>query len=157
MVFYQLCTAMAMYGSECWPTTKDAEKRLSVMETKMLRRLAGVSLLDHVRNDDLRQKYGVSPIMDKLREIRMRWHGHVLRAKDNTLAKLAMNQQVQGDRRKGRPKQRWLDTLHIDMKNAGVHPDMSGDRGKWRQRIKVADFFIIRDKCFLKKSSTKTN
>ncbi|PIO65740.1 hypothetical protein TELCIR_12571 [Teladorsagia circumcincta] len=28
---------VAIYGAECWPTTKEVEARLSVMETKMLR------------------------------------------------------------------------------------------------------------------------
>ena len=65
-VYRSVIRPVAMYGSECWAITKDAEKRLSVMETKMLRRLAVVSLLDHIRNDDLRQKYGVAPIVDKL-------------------------------------------------------------------------------------------
>ncbi|VDO96493.1 unnamed protein product [Heligmosomoides polygyrus] len=39
-----------MYGAECWPATKEVERSLSVMETKMLRCTAGVTHLDHVRN-----------------------------------------------------------------------------------------------------------
>ncbi|VDO98069.1 unnamed protein product [Heligmosomoides polygyrus] len=67
-----------MYGTECWPATKEVEKRLSVMETKMLRWTAGVTRMDRIRNDGIRQKFGVAPIADKMREARLRYvtHGH---------------------------------------------------------------------------------
>ncbi|VDP06675.1 unnamed protein product [Heligmosomoides polygyrus] len=50
---------VAMYGAECWPATKEVETRLSVMETKMLRWTAGVTRMDRIRNDAIRQKFGV--------------------------------------------------------------------------------------------------
>ncbi|VDO66575.1 unnamed protein product [Heligmosomoides polygyrus] len=46
------------------------------METKMLRWTAGVTRLDRVRNDIIRQRFGVAPIAEKLREARLRWYGH---------------------------------------------------------------------------------
>ncbi|VDP35289.1 unnamed protein product [Heligmosomoides polygyrus] len=47
---------VAMYGTEYWPTTKEVETRLSVMETKMLRWTAGVTRMDRIQNDAIRQK-----------------------------------------------------------------------------------------------------
>ncbi|VDO90026.1 unnamed protein product [Heligmosomoides polygyrus] len=51
------------------------------METKMLRWTAGVTRLGRVRNDAIRQRFGVAPIAEKLHEARLRWYGHVLCAK----------------------------------------------------------------------------
>ncbi|VDO83764.1 unnamed protein product [Heligmosomoides polygyrus] len=100
------------------------------METKMLRWTAGVTRLDRVRNETMRQRFGVASIADKLREARLRWYGHVLRANDDTVCKIGrLNLEVPGKRPRGRPKQRWLDTLHMDLKLAGVHPDQAFDRG----------------------------
>ncbi|VDP46350.1 unnamed protein product [Heligmosomoides polygyrus] len=42
------------------------------METKMLRWTAGVTRIDPIRNDAIRQKFGVAPIADKVREARLR-------------------------------------------------------------------------------------
>ncbi|VDP48252.1 unnamed protein product [Heligmosomoides polygyrus] len=42
------------------------------METKMLRWNAGVTRMDRDRNDAIRQKFGVTPIADKMREARFR-------------------------------------------------------------------------------------
>ncbi|VDO84276.1 unnamed protein product [Heligmosomoides polygyrus] len=42
------------------------------METKMLRWTAGVLRLDRVHNDSIRQRFGVTPIVEKLREACLR-------------------------------------------------------------------------------------
>ncbi|VDP08045.1 unnamed protein product [Heligmosomoides polygyrus] len=42
------------------------------METKMVRWTAGVTRLDRIRDDVIRQKFGVAPIADKMREARLR-------------------------------------------------------------------------------------
>ncbi|VDO19659.1 unnamed protein product [Heligmosomoides polygyrus] len=60
---------VAMYGAECLPATKEVETCLSVMETKMLRRTAGVTRLDRIRNDVI-GRGSVEPIADKMREPR---------------------------------------------------------------------------------------
>ncbi|VDP54547.1 unnamed protein product [Heligmosomoides polygyrus] len=90
----KICRAVirpvAMYGAECWPATREVETRLSVMETKMLRWTAGVTRLDRIRNDAIRQKFGVAPIADKMREARLRWYGHVLRGKEDSVRKIGL-------------------------------------------------------------------
>ncbi|VDO96393.1 unnamed protein product [Heligmosomoides polygyrus] len=116
------------------------------METKMLRWTAGVTRLDRVRNETMRQRFGVASIADKLREARLRWYGHVLRANDDAVCKIGLNLEVPGKRPRGRPKQRWLDTLHMDLKLAGVHPDQAFDREKWRHQTRRADPATKRDK-----------
>ncbi|VDO24956.1 unnamed protein product [Heligmosomoides polygyrus] len=61
------------------------------METKMLRWTAGVTRMDRIRNDAIWQKFGVTPISDKMREARLRWYGHVLRGKDDSVRKIGLN------------------------------------------------------------------
>ncbi|VDO80769.1 unnamed protein product [Heligmosomoides polygyrus] len=111
-IYRAVVRPVAMYGAECWPATKEVETRLSVMETKMLRWTAGVTRMDRIRNDAIRQKFGVAPIADKMREARLRWYGHVLRGKEDSVRKVGLELDVFGKRPRGRPKQRWSDTLH---------------------------------------------
>ena len=40
--------SVALYGSECWATIKDNERRLAVMETKMVHCTGGVTRFNHV-------------------------------------------------------------------------------------------------------------
>ncbi|VDO66057.1 unnamed protein product [Heligmosomoides polygyrus] len=116
------------------------------METKMLRWTAGVTRLDRIRNDEIRQRFAVAPIADKLREARLRWYGHVLRASIDTVRKSGLNIDVPGKRPKGRPKQRWLDTLHVDLKVAGIHPYQAFDGVKCRHHTRIADPASKQDK-----------
>ncbi|KIH57915.1 hypothetical protein ANCDUO_11890 [Ancylostoma duodenale] len=62
-----------MYGAECWPATKEVERRLGVMEIKMLRWMAGTKRVDSIRNEKIRERFGIATIADKLRETRVRW------------------------------------------------------------------------------------
>ncbi|VDP59481.1 unnamed protein product [Heligmosomoides polygyrus] len=68
------------------------------METKMLRWTAGVTHLDRIRNDAIRQKFGIAPIADKMREARLRWYGHVLCGKEDSVRKIGLNFEVIGKR-----------------------------------------------------------
>ncbi|VDO93777.1 unnamed protein product [Heligmosomoides polygyrus] len=79
------------------------------METKMLRWTAGVTHMERIRNEAIRQKFGVAPIADKMREARLRWYGHVLRGKEDSVRKIGLNFEVTGKRPRGRPKQRWAE------------------------------------------------
>ncbi|VDP40009.1 unnamed protein product [Heligmosomoides polygyrus] len=133
-----------MYGAECWPATKETKSRLSVMETKMLRWMAGVTRLDRIRNKAIQQKFDVAPIADK-REARPRWYGHVLRRKEDSVRKIGLIFEVSGKRPRGCPK-RWADTLHKFFKVAGVHPDLARDRERWRHGTRKADPAMKRDK-----------
>ncbi|VDO22513.1 unnamed protein product [Heligmosomoides polygyrus] len=61
------------------------------METKMLRWTAGVMRLYQVHNDSIRQSFGVTPIFEKMREARLRWYGHALRANNDTVRMNGLN------------------------------------------------------------------
>uniref|UniRef100_W6NDH4 Uncharacterized protein LOC100840703 n=1 Tax=Haemonchus contortus TaxID=6289 RepID=W6NDH4_HAECO len=145
-IYRTVIRPVAIYGAECWPTTKEEEARLSVMETKMLRWTAGVTRLDRISNDTIRERFGVAPIVDKMRKARPRWYDHVLRADEGSVRKIGLNLDVSGKRSRARPKQRWLDTLHEDLKTVNIHPDQAFNWEKWCQHVRKADPAYMRDR-----------
>ena len=46
-----------LYGTECWANKKHIQK-ISVVEMKMLRWMCGKTIMDKVRNEDIRQLVG---------------------------------------------------------------------------------------------------
>ncbi len=50
-----------------------------VVKMRMLRWMSGHTKLDKIRNESIREKVGVVPIEDKLREGRLRWFSHIKR------------------------------------------------------------------------------
>ncbi|PSN30890.1 hypothetical protein C0J52_26967 [Blattella germanica] len=56
-----------LYGSETWTLTSNQLRRIETAEMKLLRPLAGYTLYDHKRNDDIRTKLNMTPILDTIK------------------------------------------------------------------------------------------
>ncbi|KAJ4430825.1 hypothetical protein ANN_19416 [Periplaneta americana] len=68
-----------VYGSDIWNLTKQQERRMEAAEMKLLRPLAGYTLLDHKQNKYIRQELGIANIIDVTHNYINRWHEHVER------------------------------------------------------------------------------
>ena len=68
-----------LYGAECWPTKIRHVQQLSVAEMRMLRWICGLTRMDRVRNDYIRDRLGIAPIEEKLVQHLLRWFGHIQR------------------------------------------------------------------------------
>ena len=104
-----------MYDAEMWAVKKAQEKMLDVAEIRMLRWMSGVSKLGRIRNERIRGAMKVGEISNKVQESRLKGYGHVLRKEDEYVGKRVMGMEVPGKRRRGRPKQRWLDSIRNDL------------------------------------------
>jgi len=133
----------ALYGSECWPATKKDESRLAVMETRMLRWTQGVTMMDRIPNDIIRTNMGVAPIVEKMREKRLGWYGHVQRRPEDHLVRKALEMEVPGRRPRGRPKLRWLDKISADLTSLGLSREDTLDRQTWKSKIRSADPAVV--------------
>ncbi|KAH0460041.1 hypothetical protein IEQ34_010704 [Dendrobium chrysotoxum] len=68
---------LAVFVNECWPLKEKHNTKLCVAEMRMLRWMSGFTLRDRIRNEHIREKVGVAPVEDKIRESRLRWFGHI--------------------------------------------------------------------------------
>ncbi|GJY48880.1 hypothetical protein Tco_0438836 [Tanacetum coccineum] len=84
---------------------------MEVTEMRMLRWTCGKTLLDMIPNGAFRRNLQVATIVNKMREGRLRWFGHVKR------------------RPQSAPVRR-VETIVVD-------DDMTSDRNSWRTRIRV--------------------
>ena len=73
-----------LYGAECWTVRKKEEEILEKTEMRMFRRIRGVTLRDKEKSVDIRKELGVTSIQEKVRELRLRWHGYMQRMKKKT-------------------------------------------------------------------------
>nr|XP_033512275.1 uncharacterized protein LOC117276960 [Nicotiana tomentosiformis] len=120
---YRVVVRLAMlYGVECWPVKKSHVQKMSLAEMRMLRWICGHTRKDKIRNRVIRDKVGVASVEDKLRELRLRWFGHVRRRDIDVPVRRCERLNMAG-LRKGR-------VVHLT-------EDMISDRKVWRSRIKV--------------------
>uniref|UniRef100_A0A8D8XLD5 Endonuclease-reverse transcriptase n=1 Tax=Cacopsylla melanoneura TaxID=428564 RepID=A0A8D8XLD5_9HEMI len=96
-----------MYGAETWAMKKIHEKRLEVAEMRMLRWSCGVTRMDRIRNEVIRNKIKVTEVSKKIQERRLQWHGHVERRDESYIGKRVQRMEVRGRKGRGRPKKRW--------------------------------------------------
>ena len=81
----------------------------------MLRWMSGVTRLDRIRNERIRGTTKVGEISKKVQESRLKLYGHVLRREYEYVGKRGMAMEVPRNRRIGRPKRRWLDSIRNDL------------------------------------------
>ena len=128
-----------LYGTETASMRKVEEKKMDVAEMRMLRWMSGVTREDRVRNDYIRGSTKVVEISKKMQEGRLRWYGHLLRRAEDHVGRHTMDMEVQGRRKRGRPRKRWRDCVREDMREKGIDEAEAQDRGRWRRRIRNGD------------------
>ena len=96
-----------LYGTETASMKKTEEKKMDVAEMRMLRWTFGVMREDRIRDEYTRGSTKVVKISKKVQEGRLRWYGHMLRREDDHVGRSTIEMEVQGRRRRGRPRKRW--------------------------------------------------
>ena len=111
-----------MYGADTWAAKKAQEKKL-----------------DRIRNERIRGTTKVGEISKKVQESRLKWYGHVLRREYECVGKRVMGMEVPGNRRRGRPKRRWLDSIRNDLSERKLSGEDAHDRPRWRRLTRHID------------------
>jgi hypothetical protein len=100
------------------------------------RRPARKSRKEKVRNVTIREIMNVGKkILEVTEEKRLRWFGHVKRMPGNILPLKVLEWEPEGTRRRGRPKERWIDGVRRRMTNHGLTEEDTRDRDRWRNLV----------------------
>jgi len=107
-----------------------------------LRRIAGVTRRDRIRNKEVCDRIGLlQDVANRIHQRRMQYFGHVQRMDHTRYPKLALHGYVDGTRRQGRPKKRWIDMVkdYCKQHDIGIHQatEMTQHRSAWRSLVKL--------------------
>ena len=106
---------VVMYGYESWTIKKAECQRIDVFELWCWRRLWRVPWTARRSNQsilkEISPEYSLEELMLKLK---LQYFGHVIRRTDS-LEKTLMLEKIEGGRRRGRQRMRWLDGLTDSM------------------------------------------
>ncbi|KAL5134644.1 hypothetical protein HKD37_03G007756 [Glycine soja] len=139
--FYRTAVRPAiLYGTECWAVKSQHENKVGVAEMRMLRWMCGKTRQDKIRNEAIRERVGVAPIVEKMVENRLRWFGHVERRPvDSVVRRVDQTERRQTIRGRGRPKKTIREVIKKDLELNDLDRSMVLDRTLWRKLIHVAD------------------
>ena len=104
-----------VYGRETVAVKKKQVEEIKVAEMKMLRFAMGVTRKDKIRNEYIRGTIKVERLGMKMREGRLSWYGHVVSRVQEYVGSRVIEMELQGKRKRGRPKRRFLDVVKEDM------------------------------------------
>jgi hypothetical protein len=128
--FYRITIRPVMlYGAECWPTKRRHVQQLSVAEMRMLRWICGHTRIDRVRNNDIRERLGVTPVEEKLVQHRLRWFRHMQRRLvEAPICNGVIRRTSNKKRDRGRPNLTWEESVKRDLKNWSITKELALDR-----------------------------
>ena len=67
----------------------------------------------------------------------VRWYGHVLKRDDNSVLRVALDLEVSGKRKRGRPKKTWTKQVKEATEEIGLKKGDALNRAKWRDGVQA--------------------
>nr|VZI37257.1 unnamed protein product [Spirometra erinaceieuropaei] len=114
------------YGAETWTVYTRHARRLNHFHFSCLRRILRLNWQDRIPDTDVLGRTGIVSIYAMLRQMQLRWSGHVVRIDDERLPKRLFYVDVAtGSRRQGGQIRRYKDTLKFSLKCLQINPTNS--------------------------------
>ena len=97
--------------SENWTLTSKERQMLTTTEMRCLRKAAGKTRMDKIRNEEIRRRVNMQPAEQTANKNKIRWWSHVKRMAPTAPQSRALVIHPVGKRPRGRPRNRWEDDV----------------------------------------------
>ena len=108
LVYKTMIETTLTYGAESWVLKEREKQRVQAAEMRVLRKIAGVRRVDHVRNEDIRAQLRQEGVVEQVGRKREVWKKQV-EEQVGSITEMVMRGVVPGKRPRGRPRKRWSD------------------------------------------------
>ena len=99
--------------------------------------MCGVKLMDKKRTEDLMELLGLEEsVVQMAKANAVRWYGHVLRSDDGHALRRALEFEVEGRRKRGRPKRTWRKQVEEESRRVGLKREDAQNRDRWRRGVR---------------------
>ena len=121
--------------------------RVQAAEMGFLRRISGLTLLDKVKSEDIRESLDIELLLLRLERSHMRWYGHVTRMSQEKTAKKQLYSTPIGRRPRGRPRTQRRDYVEdLSWFRLGILAErlsfFAEDRDAWRLQLELLPEYV---------------
>jgi len=144
LLYETLIRPLVAYGAETWTMTKKEEQALLIFERKIFRRIYGPKYENGEwksrTNRELEQMSNGKNIAKWIKKQRISRLCHLERMEEDWIPKKIFTQELEGTRRRGRPRKGWREEAERDLQVLGVRRwrELVTDRTKWRDIVRQA-------------------
>jgi len=130
-------------SAEAWTLTKK-EQALLIFERKIFRRIYGPKYENGEwksrTNRELEEMSKGENIVKWIKGQRINWLGHLERMEEYRMPKKIFTQELEGARRRGRPRKRWKEEVERDLEVQRVRRwgELVAGRKKWKDIVRQA-------------------
>ena len=97
-IYKTVVRPVMIYGAETWALRRKEEAKLERTEMRMVRWAMGISLKEHLSNEEVRRRASLECISTLVRRAKLKWFGHVVRRDEEDPIKRAWKEPVVGGR-----------------------------------------------------------
>ena len=107
-------------------------------ERAKLRAICSQKVVDRKATEEQMDMLRLKETIDQLATVNgVRWYGHVLRRDDNSALRVALNLEVSGKRKRGRPKKTWKKQVEKETEKIGLKKKDALRRDTWRDGVRA--------------------
>ena len=130
------------YAAESWKSSKATDRRIDSFENKCLRKIMSIKWDEFRTTEEVRELSGQTPVSKTIRKRRWKYIGHTCRREDTRITKQALRVEVNGKRKRGRPRETLRRTILREAHTMGMSniTDIvlaAQDREGWRSKVEA--------------------
>lgn len=139
-VYKTIYQPVLLYGSENWVINNRQKSKIQAAEMKYLRRVEGVTKMDRIRSEQIRNNLNIKKILTKIEEKQLQWFGHLVRLNKNIPVRKIWKARTEGKRNRGKPQKTWDQNIEEILGNRGTNTiqakELTLNRKEWLNYIK---------------------
>ena len=113
--------SVLLYGSETWRKTKTMLQKIQTFLNTCLRYIYNIRWPEVISNEDLWERAGQEPVAKQILKRKWSWIGHTLRKPASSITRQALNWNLQGKRKRGRPRNSWRPDTEAELGQQGYN------------------------------------